>query len=94
MGGVLNITLPVGWIYGAIGLVAVGSFCLGVCLIRSPRWAIEKQMEFYRIINWRMEPVSWEREIRNTRVMGWTAVLAGLAALALIAPQGAIFCIK
>jgi len=32
--------------------------------------AIKMQMKFYKKINWRMEPVSMQKEIRNTKIMG------------------------
>jgi hypothetical protein len=32
--------------------------------------AIELQRRFYLLINWRIEPVSMERELRMTRYMG------------------------
>ena len=92
MSSILNITLPAGWVFGAIGLVAFGSVLVGAYLIRSPRKAIEKQIELYRAIHWKTEPLSWDREIRNTTVMGWMALLSGIAAFVLIARQCAIFC--
>ncbi|TAM38324.1 hypothetical protein EPN54_04400 [bacterium] len=32
--------------------------------------AIKMQMKFYEKINWRMEPVSMQKEIKNTQIMG------------------------
>ena len=68
-----------------IGLtvVAVFSVGLGVILMRVPKRVIEGQITFYRWINWRMEPVSWEKEIRNTRIMGVIALVAGIGTLLL-----------
>lgn len=59
-------------------LVAGGSVALGVALLAAPKWVIEAQIRFYRCINWKMEPLSWEKEIRNTRFMGALALLCGL----------------
>ena len=68
-----------------IGLtvVAVFSILLGVFLMARPKQVIDAQITFYRWINWRMEPVSWEKEIRNTRIMGVVALAAGIATLLL-----------
>ena len=68
------------------GLWVVAGFSLafGVWLMKKPRKAIEKQMAFYRLINWKMEPLDWEREIFNTRIMGATAVLCGAAIIGLL----------
>ena len=62
----------------ALWVVAVFSLALGLWLIQKPRKAIELQIGFYRLINWKMEPLDWEREILNTRIMGVTAVLCGV----------------
>ncbi|MFH1996899.1 MAG: hypothetical protein ABIJ27_07925 [Candidatus Omnitrophota bacterium] len=51
----------------------------GVWLAWKPRKAIAMQIAFYRMINWKLEPVSMEKEIRNTRVMGAALLLAGIA---------------
>jgi hypothetical protein len=50
-------------------------------MIKRPELAIEIQKRFYAKINWRIEPVSMPKEIRNTRIMGW--FLAALLSLAL-----------
>ena len=70
-----------------IGLwvVAVSSLALGVWLMKKPRKAIELQMAFYRLINWKMEPLDWDREVLNTRIMGATAVLCGAVTFVLLA---------
>jgi len=47
-------------------------FCLllGVFLFFRAAQAIELQRRFYLSINWRMEPISMERELHVTRFMG------------------------
>ncbi len=54
------------------------SVVLGIVLLIAPKKAIEFQIAFYRLINWRMEPVSWKREIANTRLMGLVCVGCGV----------------
>lgn len=54
----------------------------GFFLIAKPLLAIKLQQEFYKKINWLMEPVSLEKEIRNTRIMG--LLLVGLTVLVVL----------
>ncbi|HOW36409.1 MAG TPA: hypothetical protein PL155_08370 [Candidatus Omnitrophota bacterium] len=53
-------------------LIIVTLFCLGVGAFISlrPSRVIELQKKFYEKINWRIEPISMAKEIRNTRLMG------------------------
>ena len=60
-----------------ISVIGVGIGCM---LIAYPAAAIEIQKRFYEKINWRMEPISMPREIRNTRLMG-VAVIVFLAVI-------------
>ena len=50
--------------------IAVIALLLGVLIMWKPGKVINAQIAFYRLINWKMEPVSLEKEIRNTRIMG------------------------
>ena len=63
--------IPILFLFAFVCLV-IGAF---LCL--KPALAIKIQIKFYERINWRMEPVSMEKEIRNTRIMG--LVLFGVA---------------
>ena len=60
-------------------VVAVVSVVAGIVFLAAPRKTIEGQIAIYRLINWRMEPISWEKELRNTRIMGLMALAAGIA---------------
>jgi uncharacterized membrane protein YidH (DUF202 family) len=64
-------------------LVSAGSIAIGLFLFLKPSSAIELQKKFYEKINWRIEPVSMPKEIRNTRVMGLFLVLAALLTIIL-----------
>lgn len=55
--------------------VCIACFCFGLFLMLRPRDAIEMQRRFYEKINWRIEPISMSREIRNTRIMGLLLLL-------------------
>lgn len=62
-------------------IVALGLF-LGLFLFLRPSLAIQIQKKFYEKINWRIEPVSMVREIRNTKIMG--LFLLGISLLAVV----------
>ncbi len=62
-------------------LITVGSIALGGFLGAFPERAIRMQIAFYRWINWKMEPISWELEVRNTRLMGVLVIAIAAAAL-------------
>ena len=66
----------------AFPVIFLCSVCLGIFLILKAPLAIKFQIWFYRKINWRIEPISMAREIRNTKIMGLLSILS--AALALI----------
>lgn len=51
-------------------VIAVAAFSFGLFLFRYPLRAFEFQRRFYALINWRIEPISFSREIRNTKIMG------------------------
>jgi hypothetical protein len=55
------------FVFAIIAIFAVG-FGIFICL--RPLSAFEMQRRFYALINWRIEPISVEKEIRNTRLMG------------------------
>lgn len=56
-------------------LIVLAALALGFYLITAPQQAIDIQTKFYALINWRMEPISFEKEIRNTRLMGMTVII-------------------
>lgn len=58
-------------------LVAV-AIAFGALVAWKPRKVIELQIALYRLINWRMEPISMEKEIRNTRIMGLAVLILGI----------------
>ncbi len=60
---------------------SAASFLLSYLLCFRTQWVISMQIKFYALINWKVEPISMEREMRSTRVMGMVlfafTVLAG-----------------
>ena len=59
-------------------IVNISSILIGAILLFKPTAAIEIQRRFYEKINWRIEPISWRKEIRNTRIMGLILIILGL----------------
>jgi hypothetical protein len=51
-------------LFSAVGII------IGLFIFFKPILAIEIQKKFYATINWRMEPISMPKEIRNTKIMG------------------------
>lgn len=60
---------------------SVAGLFTGVFLISKPILAIKTQQRFYAKINWKMEPISMEKEIRHTRIMGWLLIVLLVAIL-------------
>jgi len=60
--------------------ISVVAFALlfGYFVTRNPEKVIDIQTKFYRRINWRMEPISMPKEIRNTKWMGLFLILFSL----------------
>jgi len=51
-------------------LISAMGIIIGLFIFSKPELTIEIQKKFYERINWRMEPVSMPKEIRNTKIMG------------------------
>jgi uncharacterized membrane protein len=64
-------------------LISLISIIIGLFLFLRPLLAIEMQKKFYARINWRIEPISLEKEIRNTRIMGLFLIIFVLSVLVL-----------
>jgi hypothetical protein len=58
-------------------------FCLllGMFLFFRSAKAIELQRRFYLLINWRIEPVSMEKELRVTRYMGIILIVMAMVVI-------------
>lgn len=50
--------------------IALVSFIFGILLIKVPEKLFEIQRKFYASLNWRIEPISWEKEMKSMRWMG------------------------
>jgi len=58
-------------------LISAVGIIIGLFVFFKPIMTIEIQKKFYEKINWRIEPISMRKEIRNTKIMGiFLAVVA------------------
>ena len=80
--------VPIFPVLAALSLLGVA---IGLFLIMQPALAIEIQKLFYARINWRIEPISMQKEIRNTKNMGYVLLLFSLLTLTAILIKGRIF---
>jgi hypothetical protein len=72
-------------IFYYLGLfLALLSFFCGAFCFKYPQRAIAFQQYFYSKINWRIEPISVAKEIKNTRVMGIFLLILSLATFYLL----------
>ena len=61
--------------------IAVAATLFGGLIALKPRKTIDIQIALYRPFNWKIEPISMEKEIRNTRIMGLTVFILGILSL-------------
>ena len=64
--------------------IVVIAITFGSLLAWKPRKVIEIQIALYRPFNWKIEPISMEKEIRNTRIMGTVVLVLGILSLGFI----------
>jgi hypothetical protein len=57
---------------------------IALLLLIKPFLAIEMQRRFYEKINWKIEPISVEKERRNTQIMGLILLLILVTAFIII----------
>ncbi|MDO8489553.1 MAG: hypothetical protein Q7S42_05550 [Candidatus Omnitrophota bacterium] len=62
-------------------LISVIGIIVGLFVFFKPELMIEIQKRFYARINWRIEPISMQKEIRNTRIMGIFLVAVAVATI-------------
>lgn len=59
-------------------IIAILSLLLGLILILKPKDCIKIQQDFYKRINWNIEPLDYNKEVRNTRIMGGICIACAL----------------
>ncbi len=50
--------------------IAMLAFFFGLLCFFRPDSAIKLQQKFYEQINWKIEPINLNKELKNTRIMG------------------------
>ncbi|UCG35295.1 MAG: hypothetical protein JSW17_00405 [Candidatus Omnitrophota bacterium] len=65
-------------------LLAIVSLGVGILYSSRPEVAIEWQRRAYEACNWRLEPISLEKELRNMKNMGKFLVLLSMATIVYI----------
>ena len=51
-------------------IIFTTALAFGALLMLRPKKVIEIQMAVYRPFNWKLEPISMEKEVKSTRIMG------------------------
>jgi hypothetical protein len=59
-------------------LISVLGIIIGLFVFFKPILTIEIQKKFYEKINWRIEPISMQKEVRNTKIMGMFLVAVAI----------------
>ena len=59
----------------SVMVILIGSF-----FFLKPTVAIEMQRMFYEKINWRIDPISMPKEIRNTKLIGVFLIVVAIVA--------------
>ena len=65
----------------ALFVISLGT---GLFIFFKPALTIEIQKRFYALINWRIEPISMSKELRNTKIMGIFLIVFTLVSLLFI----------
>lgn len=63
----------------ALFWIAAFSMVTGPLFALLPKKTVEFQIALFRMISWKLEPMSWEREVQNTRRMGILILFLGIA---------------
>jgi hypothetical protein len=64
--------------------IVVVVILFGALVAWKPKKVIDLQIALYRPFNWKIEPISMEKEIKNTRTMGLTVLILGMISLSYI----------
>ena len=64
--------------------IAVIAIAFGGLIAWKPKKVIDIQIALYRPFNWKIEPISMDKEIRNTRIMGLAVLVLGIISLGYI----------
>lgn len=65
-------------------IIAIVSFIFGGIALSRPNSVIKFQQRFCERINWKVEPISWDLEIKSTKRFGRILLLLSIGILALV----------
>jgi uncharacterized membrane protein HdeD (DUF308 family) len=65
----------------SVVLISLIGIAIGLFFLFNPAVTIKIQKQFYEKINWKIEPISMPKEIRNTRMMGLFLIIFSLLAI-------------
>jgi hypothetical protein len=65
-------------------IIGISALLFGLVLILKPKECIQMQQNFYKKINWKMEPLDYEKEVRNTRILGFVGIICGAILLVVL----------
>lgn len=65
---------------GCFGLTLIGVLSLiqGFLALLAPKRCIEVFQTWCRYLNWEVSPIRWDKELRNTRILGGLLTLLGI----------------
>lgn len=73
------------WLYKIIAVaIGIASFIFGIIALMRPDSVIKSQQRFCERINWKVEPISWDIEIKSTKRFGRILILLSIGILALV----------
>lgn len=80
--------VPINWIRYSLALIAAVGVLVGALSLVFPKRSIELYQWIMKNFNWRVEPIDYERELRNTRALGfWLLVTSMFLLTALLKPE-------
>jgi len=62
-------------------LISAVSVIIGLFVFFKPGLTIEIQRRFYEKLNWRIEPISMPKELKNTKIMGIILVAVAIVTI-------------
>lgn len=72
--------------------ISLAGAIIGLFVFLNPSLTIEIQRKFYEKINWRMEPISMPKEIRNTKIMGIFLMASAILAMMALSCEYCLRC--
>lgn len=78
------VSIRLEYIQGLLILISVSGIALGILSAFSPVRSIKLYQWIMRCFNWRVDPLDWRKELRNTRVLGALMTLLSVVILGVL----------